>query len=201
MKDGLIAVLRFFLFLLILPVIIASALAFETQILGAPAHKEQWLLWGALVYILLYIFLYNFKDVYTFGHTIVSNLCRFFEPLVSVGGLIIPIFTVLIICIGLILNVLGLMPRYEGAVLFAIAFTFTMHIVLTANQMYEADKSPIKAQYLIGFGVVLVVQIFLISLLLRAAIPEYSFLGYFKSLTAQTASYYKYIYHLLFVSP
>ena len=40
MKQGLLTILKFFLFLLVLPFVVACVLAFQDQALGVPAHKE-----------------------------------------------------------------------------------------------------------------------------------------------------------------
>jgi len=74
-----------------------------------------------------------------------------------------------------------------------------MHLVLTAHEIYESDSSVLKAHYLFTFGTVLIVSLFIISLLLAWAIPEYSFVGFIKSLAAQTTHLYKSIFKTLFV--
>jgi hypothetical protein len=201
LKDGLLSVLKFFGFLLVLPLVIASVFAFQREVLSIPAGKEQWFLWGAAIFLLIFLFLYNFKDVYIFGQNIVSNLLKFYQPLSAVGGFILPLYTVLLSCLYLILNVIGITGRYEGYLILCIGFSVALHIVLTAQQMYESDGSPIKAQYLLAFGLALVVNLIIISLLLTIAIPDFSFLDFFKDLSAHTVAYYQAIYKVLFVSP
>ena len=201
MKQGILAIVKFFLFLLVLPLVAATVLAFQSQVLGLPVHKEQWILWGGGIFVLAYLFFYNFKEVYIFGQTVVSNLLKFLGPAVHAAGLIVPIYTVLIICLYLILNVVGVAARYEGCLLLALGFSVAMHIVLTAHQLYEADCSPIKAHYLFAFGLAFTANFFIISLLLGFVVPEFSFMGFFKTLSQHTASYYHAIYKALFVSP
>jgi hypothetical protein len=201
MKEGLLAIVKFFSFLLVLPLIIAIALAFQSQVFGLPVHKEQWFVWGIVAFMLMYLFLYNFKEVHIFGQTIVANLLKFFEPLGQVGTLIVPIYTVLIICLYLILNVLGLSVPYERYLILAVGFSVVMHVVLTAHQLYEADSGPIKAQYLFAFGLAFIANIFIIALLLGLVIQEFSFIGFFKALSHHASSYYQAIYKILFVSP
>ena len=64
MKEIFWAILKIFGFLLILPLIIASFIAFQTQILVLPVNKEAWVLWGAGTYVALNLFVYDFKAVY-----------------------------------------------------------------------------------------------------------------------------------------
>jgi hypothetical protein len=201
MKDGLLMIVKFFFFLLLLPVIIAAVLAFQFQVFAIPAPKEQWLLWGMVLFVLVYLFLYNFKEVHSFGQTTVSNLLKFYQPLSAVGGLIIPIYAMLVVCVFLIINVLGLGEKYQHYGLLALGFTVAMHIVLTAQQMYEEDKSALKAQYLFGFGSALVVMLLIISLLISVVVADFSFINFISSLSSKATIYYKAIYRILFVSP
>ena len=200
MKDGFWMIIKFFLFLLLLPLVAAAVFAFQFQVLAIPASKEQWFLWGVVVFILSYLFLYNFKEVHSFGQTIVSNLLKFFEPVVTIGGVIIPIYTVLLVCFYLIIHVLGLDAQYGRHFLLGLGFSIAMHLVLTAHQLYESDSSPLKAQYLLSFSMVLCVDLCLIALLL-SCVTEFSFLDFFQSLSGHTAQYYKAIYRILFASP
>ena len=80
MKEGLLGILKFFFFLLIMPLIVASVLAFQSQVLDLPVVKEQFFLWGAVSFVLVYLFVYNLKEVYVFGQTVVMNLLEFIKP-------------------------------------------------------------------------------------------------------------------------
>ena len=194
MKDIFLAVLKLCGFLLFLPLILAFLLAFQNQILSLPPAKEAWMLWGAGIYVGLNLFVYDFKDVYVFGKAWVEKISTFFKP----AGYLIPVYALFLIIVYEIFLILGrdvIQPYF----LFAIAFTLTMHLVQTAHEIYEADSSVLKAHYLCTFGVVLIVNLFFISLLLAWVIPEYSFVGFIKSLSAQTCHFYKSAYKVLFV--
>ena len=195
MKDVFLAILKIVVFLLILPLIIASFIAFQSHILSLPVNKEVWLLWGAGVYVFLNLFVYNLKDVYIFGKSAVEKMITFFKP----AGYIFPIYTVVLIIIFFIGIVLGREQVWRPYLLFAIAFSLMMHLVLTAHEIYESDNSLLKSHYLLVFGAVLIVNLFIMSLLLAWVIPEYSFVGFIKSLASQTEHTYHSVYRLLFV--
>ena len=195
MKDILLATLKIVVFLLILPLIAASFIAFQRQILSLPVNKEAWVLWGAGTYVALNLFVYNFENVYTFGNSLVEKMAPFFKA----AGYIVPIYTIFLIILYLIAMLFGRATVLQPYYLFALAFSITMHLVLTAHVIYEADSGPFKAHYLITFGAILIVSLFIISLLLAWAIPEYSLIGFVKSLASQTTHLYKTIYKSLFV--
>lgn len=195
MKETIWAILKILGFLLVLPLIIASFIAFQTQILSLPVNKEAWVLWGAGSYVALNLFVFDFKNVYDFGKTLVEKMLTFFKP----AGYVVPIYSILLIIIFVIALLLGRGAVLEPYFLFAIAFTLAMHLILTAQEIYESDSSILKAHYLLTFGAVLIAGLFIISLLLACVIPEYSFVGFIKSLASQTFHLYKFIYKALFV--
>ena len=194
MKDFFSAVLKLCGFLLLLPLLLAFLLAFRSQILSLPPAKEVWIFWGVGIYVGLNLFVYDFKDVYVFGKAWVEKISTFFKP----AGYLIPVYALCLIIIYEIFLILG-RDEVQPYFLFAIAFTLAMHLVQTAYEIYEADKSILKAHYLCVFGVVLIVNLFFISLLLAWVIPEYSFVGFIKSLSAQTCHFYKSVYKVLFM--
>ena len=194
MKEIFGAIIKIFGFLLILPLIIASFIAFQNQILSLPLNKEGWVLWGAGTYVALNLFVYDFKSVYDFGKSLVEKALTFFKP----AGYIVPIFSIFLIIIYIIGLILG-HSSWQPYFLFTISFTLAMHVILTAHEIYQADNSVLKAHYLITFGAILIANLIMITLLLAWAIPEYSLVGFVKSLASQTAHLYQSIYKALFV--
>ncbi len=198
MKQGLLTILKFFLFLLILPFVVACVLAFQDQVLGVPVHKEQWLLWGIAAYTVLHLFLYNFKEVYGFGRFIVAKIFSFLGPSAHMAGAVIPIYALLVICLGLLLNALG-HGAYERLILFLLAFVVALHIIGTAQQLYESDPSSMKSQYLVSFGLILAANLIILAAVIIPLLPEFSFIAFIKSMAHRTIVYYTHVYKVLFV--
>ena len=195
MKEIFWAILKILGFLLILPLIIASFIAFQTQILSLPVNKEAWVLWGAGSYIALNLFVYDFKSIYDSGKSLVEKMLTFFKP----AGYVVPVYTVFLIILFVLALILGCGTFLRPYFLFAIAFTLAMHLILTAREIYQSDHSILKAHYLFTFGAVLIVILFIMSLLLAWVIPEYSFVGFIKSLASRTYHLYTAGYRTLFV--
>ena len=103
MKEIFWAILKIFGFLLILPLIIAFFIAFQTQILSLPVNKEAWMLWGAGSYIALNLFVYDFKNVYDSGKSLVEKMSPHFKP----AGYVVPLFTIFLIVVYGIVWLLG----------------------------------------------------------------------------------------------
>ena len=181
--------------MLILPLIVATFIAFQNQTLSLPVKKLVWLLWGAGTYVALNLFVYDFKNVYVFGKSWIDKWLTFFKP----AGYVVPVYSIVLIVVYVVASLLGKVVPLQPYLLFAIAFTLAMHLVLTAHEIYEADSSVLKAHYLITFGLVLIVNLFIISLLFTWAISEYSFMGFINSLASQTSHLYKFVYKTFFV--
>jgi hypothetical protein len=194
-KEIFWVILKIFGFLLILPLIIAFFIAFQGQILSLPVNKEAWMLWGAGSYVVLKLFIYDFNDIYVFGRSMVEKVLTFFKP----SGYLVPVYTVIFIIIYLIALILGRANVWQPYFLFIFAFTIAMHLVLTAQEIYQADNSVLKAHYFITFWAILIANLFIISLLLAWVVPEYSFVGFVKSLASRTVHLYTSVYKALFV--
>ncbi len=195
MKKVFLAILKILGFLLIAPLIIATFIAFQTQILSLPVNKEAWVLWGAGSYIALNLFVYDFKEAHDFGRSLVEKMFVSFKPAVFV----VPLFTIFLIIIFLFALILGRGAFVQPYFLFGIAFTLAMHLILTAHEIYQSDNSILKAHYLLIFGVVLMANLLIISLLLAWVIPEYSLVGFIKSLASHTYHLYTSVYKTLFM--
>lgn len=195
MKDIFWAILKLIAFIFILPLIIATVIAFQTAILSLPPNKDAWLLWGAGTYIALKLFVYDFKAVYTFGNSCIDKVVTFFKP----AGYMLPIYSVILVMIYVITLIIGRGSAFAPYFLFFFAFTLAMHLIMTAHEIYEADKSILKAHYLFVFGSLIVFNFIMMALLLAWALPEYSLIAFIKNLSAQTVHMYKWIYKVLFV--
>ena len=195
MKEVFWAILKIFAFLLILPLIIAFFIAFQSQILSLPVNKEVWVLWGAGSYVALNLFAYDFKHLFDLGKSLVEKMFTFFKSV----GYVIPIFSIFLIIIYIIALIIGRGSTCQPYFLFSIAFTLAMHLILTAHEIYESDSSVLKAHYLLTFGAILIANIFIMSLLLAWAIPEFSLVGFIKTLASQVVHLYHSIYRALFV--
>ena len=83
-----------------------------------------------------------------FGKSLVEKMVTFFKP----AGYMVPIYSIFLIMIYVIALILGRGSALQPYFLFAIAFTLAMHLILTAHEIYESDKSVLKAHYLFVFG-------------------------------------------------
>ncbi|MDE2028717.1 MAG: hypothetical protein KGJ11_09285 [Candidatus Omnitrophica bacterium] len=194
MKEILGSILKIACFILVIPILAAIIIAFQDHVLALPVHKEACLLWGAGVYVGLNLFVYDFKKAFEWGKALIEKMVSFFKSAVY----LVPVYSLIIVIVYLIAAALGRGNAFQPYFLFILGFTFTMHLVLTAHEIYGSDKSPLKSQYLLVFSAVLASNLIIISLLLTLTC-QYSFVGFVKSIASHTSHFYKSSYKLLFV--
>jgi hypothetical protein len=198
MKDTVLMIVKVVVALLALPVVVAITFAFQGQITELdPALKHS--LWmGVVTYMILKYFVYGFEHVYRFGQNIVSYCFQFLKPLVNVAPYLLPIYTILVLVVFAVLNAFDKVGEFKSMFYSAIAFTFAMHVILTAQDLYEKDASPGKPTYFFGMSLVYIFDVFLIALIMHCTLPGFSFINFFQSLAVTSLHIYKAIFLQLF---
>ena len=96
---------------------------------------------------------------------------------------------------------MDLLGKFEAVAMMSLSFFWTMHVVLTAQQLHEGEKTAVKGGYFFGFGLALIFHVVIAALLLAMVIHEFSLVNFVKHLSQQTVYTYHAIYKVLFVSP
>lgn len=198
-KGLWISVLKFVFAVLLLPAVIGTTRAFLGELLTFEPAIRQTLLLGVVSYIIMKFFVYDFSVVYAFGQGIITAIFQFFKPLVNFAPYVLPVYTFAIIVVYGIFTVTGKMgAEWQGVLIYWLAFTFTMHIVLTAQDLYNKDSTAGKPNYFFGMSLVYIVDVFLVSLFMSIAVQGFSFPRFFQTLTGTSVVIYKTVFQQLF---
>ena len=199
MKDSILIALKFVVAVLLLPVVIASTVALNGQVMAVTDGLQQKLWLGLLSYLVLKFFVYDFMHVYQFGQGIVTFCFQFLKPLVNAAPFVIPIYTVLVLIAYAIVSALGKMTLpVQGYFFMVLAFTFAMHIILTAQALYTKDTAVGKPTYFFSMQLIYIVDVFLIALVMNAALPAFHFVDFFKTLGSVSYDIYRAVFTQLF---
>ena len=87
-----------------------------------------------------------------FGHSIVAKLLAFLGPSAQTAGAVVPIFAILVICLGLVLKVSGF-GAYERFVLFALAFAFRLQLWIFGLPAPWRDLFRVDILNCMGFSI------------------------------------------------
>jgi len=178
MGNLLLSSIKFCIAILLLPVVIAGVIGLHLQLLEYPGSNEHFFMWGIYGFFLSFFFLYQFWGVYEFGQKIMGSLLRFTSPFDRIASYIIPLYTLIIFLLYAIAVRFFKTHQYDPHFMFFIGFSIAMHIFLSAQDMQEREKTPIKPSYLFWISIVFIFNIFLFVLLLDAVLG-YSNLAHF----------------------
>ncbi len=181
MGEGIINLFKFFVFLVLIPVVIAISEAFVEHFDNLPSSLESFLLWGAIAFLITFLFVHSFRGVYNFGQKIIESIFKFLAPLdVYISGLI-PFYTVLIVLVLFICDTYFNIAAYRHYFIFFIGFTAAMHLILMAQQFQEQEKSLFKPTYFLMVSIIFILNVMVAVLILGVLSDKFIFPDFMKS--------------------
>lgn len=198
MKDIFLVILKFLFAILILPLVVASTVAFQNELVKFEPTLRDALSLGLFSYIILKFFVYDFEAVYTFGQSIVTAAFQFLKPLVNVAPYVFPVYSIIVLMVYAVVSWMGNLDAWRNIFLFLFSFTFSMHIILTAQDLYNKDSSAGKPTYFFGMSLVYILDVFLMALLASLVLPGFSFPTFFHDLTSAAGDIYMMVLGQLF---
>jgi hypothetical protein len=199
MVQRILIVLKFIFAVLLLPLVIGTVVALQGEIEKFDPALQQAINIGTLAYVLMRFFVYDFDAVYKFGQGIVGGCFQFLKPVMNFAPYVFPIYTILGIIAYAVVNIAGKMGDFGPLFFTVIAFTFAMHIVLTAQDLYTKDSMAGKPDYFFAMALIFIVDVFFMSLLMSLAGKGFSFVNFFKGLSTASGDIYVAVFKQLFV--
>ncbi|MBN1869059.1 MAG: hypothetical protein JW847_00565 [Candidatus Omnitrophica bacterium] len=190
MDEGLLTLVKIVMAVLLLPVLWACGVVFHGHILSFPGEFDEFFLWGMFGFLMLFLFFYQFDGVYEFGQKIMTSIFQFMFPIGRIFVRIIPFYlTVILLVYCAVVNLLGVKVSDHYFMFFA-GFAFTMHVILTAQDLQQQEKAFIKPAYLFMMVIVTVFMIFVTVLLFDLVFMKFTFPEFFKQLSDETWANY-----------
>ena len=97
MGEFIITLMKFFLAVLLLPIVIAAFIAFENHLGMYPTSHGEFFRWGIMAFLVTFLFLYQFWGVYEFGQRNMQNLLSFLSPLDRIVSRLVPFYLTIIL--------------------------------------------------------------------------------------------------------
>ena len=185
MNEGLVALVKIVLTVLLLPVLWACGFVFHEHITSFPGAYGEFFLWGMFGFLMSFLFFYQFWGVYESGQKIMTNLFQFTFPIGKIIVRAVPFYlTVILLLYCAAVNLLGVKVSDHYFMFFA-GFSFTMHVLLTAQDLQQQEKAFIKPAYLFVMGFVTVLMVFVTVLLFDLVFMEFTFPDFFRELSKE----------------
>ena len=190
MNEGLVTLIKVILAVLLLPILWACGVVFHGHITSFSGAYGEFFLWGMFGFLILFLFFYQFWGVYEFGQKITTNLFQFTFPVGRIIVRIVPFYlTVILLLYYVTVNLLGIKVSDHYFMFFS-GFAFTMHILLTAQDLQQQEKAFIKPAYLLMMGIVTVLMVFVTVLLFDLVFMEFTFPEFFKRMSSEAWANY-----------
>ncbi len=199
MKERILSVLKFILAVLLLPLTIGLTASFWENLRLVRSSVSGAFGWGVVSYLILHILLFEPAQVYDTGKKITEKTAGFLFPMFKVAGFCFPIFTILSFLVyfpvSRIWKEFDLFPFF----VFIAAFTFTMHLVFTANALKGKQAGWLKENYFFSIFFIYIINMLIVAGAFTLLTDEFSFLDFWRKAAAIAGAIYTASFRQLFV--
>ncbi|MDD5019607.1 MAG: hypothetical protein PHH75_06985 [Candidatus Omnitrophica bacterium] len=199
MKEKILAVLKLFLAILLLPFVIGITAAFWGSLRQTETVIPSAFGWGVVVYLILHILLYQPAHIFDTGKKITEKAMGFLSPLFKVAGFCVPTFTILsFLAYFLAKKIWPQMEACFGCFVFLAAFTLTMHLVFTANALKGKSAGWLKENYFFAIFSIYIINMIIVGAAFNLLTGDFYFTDFMKSAGQKAGAIYTASFKQLF---
>ena len=199
MREKFQYILKLISFVFIIPFVVGGTVGLSQELMLLNEYYPCFI-WGMVTYVVIHLFVFEPQVVFQLGRGFVEGVFKFSPVLVNVLRLTLPFYTtVLFIVLYAMRYTLKLGVGWTQIAVFFIALTATMHVVLTARELYEEDSMLLKPNYFLMSGLVYIFAAFWLVLGLSFAFPEISAVQFFRAMAKVAMGLYTTAFIQLFV--
>ena len=107
MRGHFFNILKLILAIIIIPITIFITINFSKSLSALPLAARQAFVLGILTYAIVHLFIHELQGIFQFEQRLVSGIFGFSEPLAAFSSISLPFFSILILIVFYVLNVLG----------------------------------------------------------------------------------------------
>lgn len=199
MVQRLVSILKFVFFVIAIPLIFSVVTGFINELLLLDPAQSNCFFWGMISYLIFHLFVAEPLAIFQYGKGLVADIFKFFQPLVIVAPLILPIFSVLFLILLYFAPFVVKGVDLSLYFLFFASFTFAMHLALTAKELRDQDAQTLKSDYFFSMTLVFFVSILAMAGMLDLCLSRFSFIEFLKTTAIISGDIYQAIFNQLFV--
>lgn len=174
----LFGVIKFILGIFLLPFVYSATKAFLGQFVLIDQPQQNYFWSGAVAFLIIYHLIWEPVKIYNFGHKILEWVFSFFAPLVKVAPYLLPIYTLTLAVIYLLIYKVVDSPKLIHYFMFAFGASFVLHLVFSAKTIRGKKDDFLKSNYIFGYSLIYIIDIFMFVALLGLIFPAVSFLNF-----------------------
>jgi len=177
MSRGLLGILKLCVFIAALPVVIAVIVAFNREMTVFKDARDVFG-WGVAAYTILHLFVFTPQGFYRFWQGVFMEICAFAGTAANILVLAVPIITTVLLLVYYISTVIFRQPWAPDWLVFLTGFTLAFHVILSGQELYEADETMLKGHYLFSMGMIFIVNMMIAAGLLNLIFSDFSFMSF-----------------------
>ncbi len=191
----LLAILKFIGALLVFPIVYASAVTFYHHLGVYPESFQEYFFWGALSFLLTYLFFYKYGSAYELSQRINTGLFKILAPFDKFFAYLFPIYFFIVLIAYVVVTQFFHCDDYSAYLIFFMGFFLAFHLILVAQQMQEEEAAIVKPSYLLIMSIVVVVILLLSVLFFDLILQKTSFNEYFSGVYSISEDIYRTVFN------
>jgi hypothetical protein len=179
-------ILKFLFGVCLIPFIYSTSYAFLNELGSIEPSLQRYFWAGCIVFLLIYLFIWEPAKVYSAGHKLLEIVFSFFQPLVRFAPYLLPIYTIVLFIAYGILSLFIKSDWLLNYALFAFGLTITLHLVFSAKTIRGKKGDFLKGNYIFGFSFIYIINLAFLAMGLNVIFAKFSFVN-FANLSLQIA--------------
>lgn len=195
MSEFILNAIKFVLAVLMLPLTLACAVSLKEHFSYYPNFFQDFISWGILGFLLVYLFLHKFVGLYESGQKVIAAIFKFAAPLDRLISYLIPFYFILFCLIfGVVVRFFKASP-YEPHFLFFIGFVWCMHVILASQELQDQESSLFKPSYMLWMSIIFIFNALLAVSLLDWIAQSFTLSKFWDLVTEYAADYYTWVFN------
>lgn len=180
MRNTLIIIFQLAIAVILLPTVIGASTGFIRE-LGKASDLPGLFFWGITAYVLMHLFVYQPKGMFRLTQQTSKDILRFFPAGAEIVPRFIPLWTTTLLIVLYIVRHFNSSAVMTNYFVFFAAYLLALHVILTAQELYEQDGSSLKSHYFYLMSAVYIVNLVIVAGLLDLNFKEFVLAGFIKS--------------------
>lgn len=199
MAEKILNVLKFIIFLCLVPFGIALTRGFGKELFLLTPVQVNCFIAGICTYVGLHLFVAEPAAIYEYGKGLVGDIFKFLQPLVVAAPFLLPVYSIFILIAYYFVSFFVKNIDLSAYFLFFASLTFAMHMIFTAKELRAGNDKGLRSTYFLLITVIYIVCLILLALMMSLCFEKFSLPDFFKTTSSVSQDIYGSIFDQLFV--
>lgn len=194
MARGFWGIIKLAVFILLLPAVAAVLIGFQKE-LQTVSGGEPFFWWGVIAYTVFHLFVFTPQEIFRFWQGVFMEICAFAGRASNLIVTAVPIITTVLLLLYFLVAVVFRQTWGQESLIFLTGFTISLHVILSAQELYEADETRLKGHYLLNLALTFMVNVIILTALMDMVFQKFSFWSFGESVWSAAEQIYSRLLH------